>query len=130
MQPATPTVVPRGHVLPALIEQEDGRVQVRFIEFFASAIRNPHTRRAYARATGDFLTWCAGVPSITSVQPLHVAAWIELQTATRAAPTVKQRLAAIRHLFHWLVTGHVVPVNPRRQCAGPRTRPAPAPRPS
>ncbi|MGF6935580.1 hypothetical protein OKW41_004742 [Paraburkholderia sp. UCT70] len=28
-----------------------------------------------------------------------MAAWIELQTQTRSAPTVKQRLAAIRHLF-------------------------------
>ncbi|MEK2600041.1 hypothetical protein WN989_00030 [Burkholderia arboris] len=50
---------------------------VRFLEFFASAIRNPHTRRAYARAAVDFLAWCggAGAPSIAAVQPLHVAAW-------------------------------------------------------
>ncbi|MBP2233353.1 site-specific recombinase XerC [Azospirillum agricola] len=27
-------------------------------------------------------------------------------------PTVKQRLAALRHLFDWLVTGQVMPVNP------------------
>jgi hypothetical protein len=41
-----------------------------------AVIRNPHTRRAYARAAGDFLAWCAsaGVSSITAVQPLHVAA--------------------------------------------------------
>jgi site-specific recombinase XerD len=63
--------------------------------------RNPHTRRAYARAANEFLAWCAndGVTSITAVQPLHVAAWIELQTQTLSAPTVKQRLAAIRHLL-------------------------------
>ena len=81
------------------------RAGVRFLEFFASAIRNPHTRRAYARAVGDFLAWCAQRrrDSITAVQPLHVAAWIELQTQTLSAPTVKQRLAAIRHLFDWLV---------------------------
>ncbi|MEA3084378.1 MAG: hypothetical protein QOC89_2075 [Paraburkholderia sp.] len=87
------------------------RAGIRFLEFFASAIRNPHTRRAYARAAGDFLAWCAGasVTSITEVQPLHVAAWIERQTQTHAAPTVKQRLAAIRHLFDWLVTGQIVP---------------------
>jgi site-specific recombinase XerD len=76
-------------------------------KFFASAIRNPHTRRAYARAVGEFLAWCAdaGVPSLAAVQQLHVAAWIERQTATLAAPTVKQRLAAIRHLFDWLMSG-------------------------
>ncbi|AEG68828.1 phage integrase family protein [Ralstonia solanacearum Po82] len=31
------------------------RAGARFIELFAPAIRNPHTRRAYARAAGDFL---------------------------------------------------------------------------
>jgi hypothetical protein len=51
-------------------------------------------------ARNDFLTWCAGagVTSIAAVQPLHVAAWIKLETATHAEPTVRQRLAAIRHL--------------------------------
>ena len=53
-----------------------------------------------------------GVLSLAGVQPLHVASWIEGQTETHAAPTVKQRLAAIRMLFDWLVVGQVVPVNP------------------
>ena len=87
---------------------------MRFLEFFAANIRNPHTRRAYARAADEFLAWCAsaGVPSIAAVQPVHVATWIEAATRELAAPSVKQRLAAIRHLFDWLVTGQVVPVNP------------------
>jgi site-specific recombinase XerD len=107
--------------VPALIASAGDQAGIRFLEFFAAAIRNPHTRRAYARAAGDFLVWCAGagVTSITAVQPLHVASWIELQTATHAAPTVKQRLAAIRHLFDWLVTGHVVPLNPAASVRGP-----------
>ncbi len=94
---------------------------MRFVEFFTSAIRNPHTRRAYARAAGEFFTWCseAGVSSISTVQPLHVASWVELQTRTHAAPTVKQSLAAIRHLFDWLVTGEVVPHNPAATVRGP-----------
>jgi hypothetical protein len=61
----------------------------------------------------------AGVSSITAVQPLHVAAWIKLQTQTLSAPTVKQHLAAIRHLFDWLVTGQVVPYNPAASVRGP-----------
>jgi site-specific recombinase XerD len=107
--------------MPALVAAAGERAGVRFLEFFASAIRNPHTRRAYARAAGDFLAWCAGagVTSITAVQPLHVAAWIELQTQTLSAPTVKQRLAAIRHLFDWLVTGQIVPHNPAASVRGP-----------
>ena len=107
--------------LPALIAAAGERASLRFLEFFAANIRNPHTRRAYGRAVADFLAWCddAGVRSVTAVQPLHVAAWIERQTQERAAPTVKLRLAAIRHLFDWLVTGQVVPVNPAASVRGP-----------
>jgi integrase len=53
------------------------------------------------------------------VEPLHVATWIELQTRERAAPSVKQQLAAIRHLFDWLVTGQVIPTNPAASVRGP-----------
>jgi integrase/recombinase XerC len=38
--------------------------------------------------------------------------------ARTASPSVKQRLAAIRHLFDWLVTGQVVPVNPAGSVRG------------
>ena len=115
VQVATPT-------LPALITAAGGRAKVRFLEFFAANIRNPHTRRAYMRAVTDFLAWCedADVRSIAQVQPLHVAAWVELQTREHAAPTAKLRLAAVRHLFDWLVTGQVVPVNPAASVRGPR----------
>ena len=114
-------VIPEGIAPPALVVAAGERAGLRFLEFFALAIRNPHTRRAYARAAGDFLAWCAGagVTSITAVQPLHVAAWIERQTQTSSAPTVKQQLAAIRHLFDWLVTGQIVPHNPAASVRGP-----------
>jgi site-specific recombinase XerC len=108
-----PLTTPQGRV-PALIVADGDRASIRFLEFFAANIRNPHTRRAYYRAAEEFLTWCdaAGVPSTAAVQPVHVATWIEARTRELAAPNVKQRLAAIRHLFDWLVTGQVVPVNP------------------
>src|ERR1700679_2372418 len=113
--------VAAGIATPALVIAAGDRAGIRFLAFFASAIRNPHTRRAYARAAGDFLAWCAGagVTSITEVQPLHVAAWIELQTQTLSARTVKQHVAAIRHLFDWLVTGQLVPHNPAASVRGP-----------
>jgi site-specific recombinase XerC len=60
------------------------------------------------------------VPSIGAVQPEHVGTWIEASRHELAAPSVKQRLAAIRHLFDWLVTGQVVPVNPAASVRGPR----------
>lgn len=40
--------------------------------------------------------------------------------AERAAPSVKQHLAAIRMLFDWLVTGQVIPSNPALAVRGPR----------
>src|SRR5205809_7121462 len=109
-------------VLPELVAVAGERASMRFLEFFAVNIRNPHTRRAYYRAAEEFLAWCAsiGVPSIAAVQPVHVATWIEASTRELAAPSVKQRLAALRHLFDWLVNGQVVPVNPAHTVRGPR----------
>ena len=98
---------------------------MRFLEFFAAAIRNPHTRRAYYRAATNFLTWCeieAGISTLAAVQPIHVASWIELQTRAHTAPTVKQQLAAIRHLFDWMVTGQIMPTNPAASVRGPAHR--------
>jgi len=103
-----------GQKLPSLVTAADNRAQVRFLEFFVAAIRNPHTRRAYARATLTFLSWCEarGVASLAAVQPLHVAAWIEALGREVSAPTVKQQLAGIRHLFDWLVVRQVEVVPP------------------
>jgi site-specific recombinase XerC len=117
----TEIVVRSSATVPALVVAAGERAGIRFLEFFASNIRNPNTRRAYAHAVGEFLAWCAqaGVSSITAVQPLHVAAWIELRTHRSSAPTVKQHLAAIRHLFDWLVVGQVVPHNPAASVRGP-----------
>jgi site-specific recombinase XerD len=104
-----------------LITAAGERAGCRFLEFFAANIRNRHTRRAYAQATREFLAWCeaGGVASIADVKPLHVAAYIEQLDGERSAPTVKQRLAAIRHLFDWLDTGQVLPVNPASSVRGP-----------
>jgi integrase/recombinase XerC len=108
-------------ISPTLVQAVGPQAQTRFWEFFAANIRNKNTRRAYAQATREFLGWCesAGVASIADVRPLHVAAYIEQLGRTRSAPTVKQRLAAIRHLFDWLVTGQVIPVNPASSVRGP-----------
>jgi len=114
-------VAPAGPALPAILATADDRAQLRFLEFFAAAIRNPHTRRAYARAASDFLAWAAerGVSSLAAIAPMHVAAWVEELGRTLSPPTVKQRLAAVRHLFDWLVVGQVVPHNPAASVRGP-----------
>ena len=115
------TAISAGIVVPALVAAAGDRASRRFLEFFAANIRNPHTRRAYGRAVAQFLAWCDDnqVQSIEAVQPLHVAAWIEMQQRDRAAPTVKAQLAALRHLFDWLVTGQIIPTNPAHAVRGP-----------
>jgi integrase/recombinase XerC len=120
--PLNQIVAINSSALPALVAAAGERARVRFLEFFAANIRNPHTRRAYYRAAEEFLAWCsaAGVLSIANVQPVHVATWIEASTRELAAPSVKQRLAALRHLFDWLVNGQILPANPAHTVRGPR----------
>jgi hypothetical protein len=79
--------------VPKLVAAAGARAGMRFLEFFAANIHNPHTRRAYARAADEFLAWCAsaGVPSIVAVRPVHVASWIEAGTRELAAASMKQR---------------------------------------
>jgi site-specific recombinase XerD len=108
--------------LPPLIAGAGDRAALRFLEFFTVNIRNKNTRAAYGRAAADFLRWCEGqgIGELGRVQPVHVAAYIELLQGRRSAPTVKQHLACIRMLFNWLVTGQVMPSNPAHSVRGPR----------
>jgi site-specific recombinase XerD len=107
---------------PALIAVAGERASYRFLEFFTAQIRNSHTRRAYVRAVGEFCAWLEAhrVPSITAVGSIHVAAYIEELGRHHAAPSVKQRLAAIRMMFDWLATGGVLPFNPATAVRGPK----------
>jgi hypothetical protein len=52
--------------VPPLITAAGERASRRFLEVFAANIRNPHTRRAYYRATDEFLAWCASADAIRS----------------------------------------------------------------
>jgi site-specific recombinase XerD len=107
--------------LPALFAP-DAKTAERIIEFFTAQIRNANTRKAYARATGAFATWCAehGITELGQVRPVHVAAYIEGLQKKIAAPSVKLQLAAIRVFFDWLVVGQIVPVNPANSVKGPK----------
>ena len=77
------------------------RTARRVIEFFTANIRNPHTRKAYAKAAGEFAAWCEarGLGQLRDVQPVHVAAYVEELQLRIAAPSVKLQLAGIRMLF-------------------------------
>jgi site-specific recombinase XerD len=53
------------------------------------------------------------------IESVHVATYIEELSRARSAPTAKQRLAALRHLFDWMVTGQVMLTNPAAAVRGP-----------
>ncbi len=107
---------------PTLIAAAGDRAAYRFLEFFTAQIRNSHTRRAYVRAVGEFCAWleARGLLSIAAVSSVHIAAYIEELGHTLSAPTVKQRLAAIRMMFDWLATGGILPFNPASAVRGPK----------
>jgi site-specific recombinase XerD len=94
----------------------------RFIEFFTANIRNPNTRKAYAWAVREFATWCEanGLTELSDIEPVHIAAYIEILWQRLSAPSVKQHLAAIRMLFDWLVVGQVLATNPASSVRGPK----------
>jgi site-specific recombinase XerC len=91
-------------------------------DFFSSHIRNPNTRRAYMEAVRQFSTFCAeyGILDLAQVEPVHVAAFVELQLKTQSKPTVKIRLTALRLLFDWMLVGQVLPLNPAHAVRGPK----------
>src|ERR671928_552459 len=108
--------------IPSLVQAFGECAAYRFLEFFTAQIRNAHTRRAYGRAVSDFLAFCGGngVPALQEIAPLHIAAYVELVSRERSAPTAKQHLAAIRHLFDWLVVGQILPINPAASVRRPK----------
>jgi site-specific recombinase XerD len=108
-------------ILPPLYPP-DAATAKRVLEFFTANIRNPNTRKAYAKAAGDFAIWCEarGLDHLRDVQPVHVAAYIEELQQRIAAPSVKLQLAAIRMLFDWLVIGQIVHTNPASVVRGPK----------
>jgi site-specific recombinase XerD len=122
LKPSALTTPPDAtHLVPALIADEGEEAAWRYIEFFTANIRNPNTRRAYARACSQFFAWCEdrGL-TLTTIRPFNVSEYIEALQKTHSPPCVKQQLAAVRMLFDWLITGQVVPANPASAVRGPK----------
>ncbi len=113
--------LPGALTVPAAVADAGEAAARRYVDFFAAQIRNPNTRVAYARAASDFFGWYEqhGL-ALAVVQPVHIAAWVEGLFRELSAPSVKQRLAAVRMLFDWLVVGQVVPNNPAARVRGPK----------
>ena len=54
----TSSDAPTSLVVPSLIADVGDDASWRYVEFFTANIRNPNTRRAYARACSRFFGWC------------------------------------------------------------------------
>ena len=105
--------------IPELIASAGPEVTETYIDFFTSTIRNRNTRLAYARACWQFFDWCAAHGlELTTVRPFHVAAWIEDFPGSK--PTIKQKLAAVRMLYDFLVVRQITPSNPAHSVRGPK----------
>jgi site-specific recombinase XerD len=113
---------PAPAVLPARLFAPTPKAARRVLEFFTAQINNDHTRKAYLNAARRFAEWCDAhdLDELAQVQPFHVAAFVKELQRQFSAPTVKQHLAALRMLFDWLVTGHVLDTNPAHAVRGPR----------
>ena len=113
---------PSPEFQPAPLFTPTPKAAQRVLEFFTAQINNAHTRRAYMNATRRFSDWCGtkGIHELADVRPFHVAAFVHDLRDDLAPPSVKQHLAALRMLFDWLVTGHVIETNPAHAVRGPR----------
>jgi site-specific recombinase XerD len=115
-------LAPRPSLQPAPLFTPTPKAAKRVLEFFTAQINNDHTRKAYLNATRRFAAWCDkhGIGQLADVEAFHVAAFVKELQGEFSAPTVKQHLAALRMLFDWLVTGHVLDVNPAHAVRGPK----------
>ena len=121
--PTTPSPLPTvdSALVPTLFTGAGENASYRFIEYFTARIRNPNTRQAYFRAVNRFSQWCAlRNLELTRLNPVVIAGYIEALGEELGVTSVKQHLSAIRMLFDYLVTGHIVPFNPAQAVQAPR----------
>ena len=97
--------------MPAILERAGQNAVFAADEFFRATISNPHTRRAYGRAMGRFLSWCEDQGlALEQISPGVAGQYIyELEVS---GPSKNQALAALRHFFDVLTVRHAVAFNP------------------
>lgn len=110
----TQALIPAAHglpALPALVTAAGAGAIFAAEEFFFGKLRNPHTRRAYQTAVGQFLAWCSrqGV-ELKRISPMMVGLYFDRHPGSPA--TKQQHRAALRHFFDQMVVRHVCLLNP------------------
>lgn len=108
--PADGTTLPMQAAAVAVLQQTPNAAFAAD-EFFRASINNEHTRRAYGRIVGRFLTWCdARKLELRNITPGLAGEYIGQLEGS--APTKNQALAALRKFFDALVQRHAVALNP------------------
>lgn len=123
LMPTTPSPLQTidTRFVPTLFTGAGEQASYRFIEYFTARIRNPHTRAAYFRAVNRFSQWCTlRNLELAKLNPVVIAGYIEELLQELGVTSVKQHLSAIRMLFDYLVTGHIVEFNPAQAVQAPR----------
>ena len=89
------------------------------------AQRSPHTRTAYARDLGQWVTWldAHGVDPLAARRG-HVDAWVEtLRSAGRAPATVARKLSAVSSWYAYAVAEGALTASPTEQVRRPDVSP-------
>jgi hypothetical protein len=81
-------------------QQPGERASLRFLQFLAANILNPHTRRAYSRAVSEFMARCEdnGVTSITAVALTSITAPTPAAPATDPSADYRDHFEALTGL--------------------------------
>ncbi len=116
---ATPAKNHLQTAFPAILVRAGKAACFAADEFFSAQISSPHTRRSYARAVSEFLSWCeAQGLELRQVTPGTAGRFIE-QLPGEAA-NKNQALAGLRHFFDALVRRHAAVLNPFQSVRGVR----------
>ena len=109
-----PAGVPASLPLPAaavIVLRQTPNAVFAAEEFFKATLSNEHTRRAYGRIAGRFLSWCDD-HGLELRQIAPGLAGEDISQIQGSTPTKNQALAALRHFFDALVQRHAVALNP------------------
>ena len=127
----------RSVLVPAPLFTPTPKAAKRVLEFFTAQINNRHTRKAYLNATrrcwaptkrsGAALTASASSPTCSPSMSLPGARegppGRVFAAHGQARPLSLAKMRSPRMLFDWLVTGHVLDVNPAHAVRGPKFSP-------
>lgn len=109
--PVQTLALPGAVTIPRVVAEAGPHARFVWDEFFAGTLRNPHTRKAYARAATHFLGWLeSGSIPLVQVTPGMVGTFLDLLPVS--TPSKKLTLAALRRFFDALVLRHVLVLNP------------------